>query len=66
LISGLPHQTLEQWQTLEAAVAIAPTHISIYDLQIEAVTAFGRYYQPIVQPLTMTPQYKCTVRVGKF
>ena len=52
LISGLPHQTLEQWQaTLDAAVAIAPTHISIYDLQIEPVTAFGRYYQPGVQPL---------------
>ena len=52
LISGLPHQTLEQWQaTLDAAVALAPTHISIYDLQIEPVTAFGRYYQPGVQPL---------------
>ena len=52
LISGLPQQTLEQWQaTLEAAVAIAPTHISVYDLTIEAGTAFGRYYQPGVQPL---------------
>jgi len=52
LISGLPHQTLEQWQgSLEAAVAIAPTHISIYDLTIEPGTAFGRYYQPGVQPL---------------
>jgi len=52
LISGLPHQTLEQWQdSLAAAVAIAPTHLSIYDLTIEPVTAFGRYYQPGVQPL---------------
>ena len=52
LISGLPHQTLEQWQvTLETAVAIAPNHISIYDLTIEPVTAFGRYYQPGVHPL---------------
>jgi oxygen-independent coproporphyrinogen-3 oxidase len=52
LISGLPHQTLEQWQeSLEAAVAIAPTHISIYDLTIEPGTAFSRYYQPGVQPL---------------
>jgi oxygen-independent coproporphyrinogen-3 oxidase len=52
LISGLPHQTLEQWQeSLEAAVAIAPTHISIYDLQVEAVTAFGRQYQPGAKPL---------------
>ena len=52
LISGLPHQTLEHWQaTLEAAIAIAPNHISIYDLTIEPVTAFGRSYQPGVQPL---------------
>lgn len=52
LISGLPHQTLEQWQeSLAAAVAIAPTHISIYDLTVEPGTAFGRYYQPGVQPL---------------
>lgn len=52
LISGLPHQTLEQWQdSIETAVAIAPTHISIYDLTIEPGTAFGRYYQPGVQPL---------------
>jgi len=52
LISGLPHQTLEQWQaTLETAMAIAPNHISIYDLTIEPVTAFGRYYQPGVHPL---------------
>lgn len=52
LISGLPHQTLVGWQeTLDAAVAIAPHHISIYDLTIEPVTAFGRYYQPGNHPL---------------
>lgn len=52
LISGLPNQSLEQWQaSLDFAYAIAPTHISIYDLTIEAGTAFGRYYQPGVQPL---------------
>lgn len=52
LISGLPHQTLEQWQqSLEMAVAIASNHISIYDLQIEPVTAFGRQYQPGAKPL---------------
>ena len=45
LISGLPHQTLAQWQeSLTTAVKIAPNHISIYDLTIEPVTAFGRYY----------------------
>ncbi|HEY9694235.1 MAG TPA: radical SAM family heme chaperone HemW [Oculatellaceae cyanobacterium] len=52
LISGLPHQTLAQWQTsLETAVAIAPNHISIYDLIIESVTAFGRQYHPGDKPL---------------
>ncbi|MBV9389774.1 MAG: coproporphyrinogen III oxidase [Chroococcidiopsidaceae cyanobacterium CP_BM_ER_R8_30] len=52
LISGLPHQTLAHWDaTLEAAMVIAPTHISIYDLTIEPVTAFGRYYQAGVYPL---------------
>lgn len=52
LISGLPHQTLAQWQeSLTMAVKIAPNHISIYDLTIEPRTAFGRYYQPGVSPL---------------
>lgn len=52
LISGLPHQTLEHWQaSLEAGVAISPTHISSYDLVVEPVTAFGRYYQPGNSPL---------------
>lgn len=61
LISGLPHQTLDHWQeTLEAAVAIAPTHISIYDLTVEPGTAFGRYYQPGTQPL---PSDETTVQM---
>lgn len=52
LISGLPHQSIEQWQTtLETAVTVSPNHISIYDLTIEAGTAFGRYYQPGDNPL---------------
>ena len=52
LISGLPHQTLEQWQaSLKAAVEIAPTHLSSYDLIVEPVTAFGRYFQAGAQPL---------------
>lgn len=52
LISGLPKQTIAQWQeSLEKAVAIKPTHISVYDLIIEDGTAFGRYYQPGSQPL---------------
>lgn len=52
LISGLPHQTIEQWQAnLETAITVSPNHISIYDLTIEAGTAFGRYYQPGDNPL---------------
>jgi oxygen-independent coproporphyrinogen-3 oxidase len=52
LISGLPHQTLDQWQeSLEAAVNLAPTHISCYDLIVEPVTAFGRLYVPGTKPL---------------
>ena len=52
LISGLPHQSLEQWQdSLNQALGTMPTHISIYDLTIEPGTAFGRYYQPGDEPL---------------
>lgn len=52
LISGLPHQTIEHWQeSLQLAIALMPTHISVYDLTVEAGTAFDRWYQPGVQPL---------------
>lgn len=52
LISGLPQQTLEQWQfSLETAIAIAPKHLSCYDLVLEPVTAFGKQYQPGERPL---------------
>ena len=52
LISGLPHQTLAQWEdSLERAIALAPQHISGYDLVLEPVTAFGRQYQPGETPL---------------
>jgi putative oxygen-independent coproporphyrinogen III oxidase len=52
LISGLPHQTYQMWQdSLEKAVGLAPTHISVYDLIVEPVTAFGRQYQPGSKPL---------------
>ncbi|PAX60533.1 radical SAM family heme chaperone HemW [Brunnivagina elsteri] len=52
LISGLPKQSLQMWQeSLEKAIALAPTHISIYDLTIEPGTAFGRYYKPGDKPL---------------
>jgi putative oxygen-independent coproporphyrinogen III oxidase len=52
VISGLPYQTLAQWQaSLESAVKISPTHLSSYDLVVEPITAFGRYFQPGEQPL---------------
>ncbi|KYC42679.1 coproporphyrinogen III oxidase [Scytonema hofmannii PCC 7110] len=52
LISGLPHQTLDRWEeSLEKAIALSPTHISIYDLTIEPQTPFGRYYKPGDRPL---------------
>lgn len=52
LISGLPNQTMEEWQeSLVAAVEIAPHHISCYDLVVEPVTAFGRKYNPGQNPL---------------
>ncbi|MEH2377519.1 MAG: radical SAM family heme chaperone HemW [Nostoc sp.] len=61
LISGLPHQSLDQWQdSLEKAVVLVPTHISIYDLTIEPGTAFGRYYKPGDTPL---PTDEATVKM---
>ncbi len=52
LISGLPHQSLEDWQqSLQAVLEISPPHLSVYDLIVEPVTAFGRYYQPGEAPL---------------
>ena len=52
LISGLPHQTLKHCQTsLDTAIAIAPKHLSCYDLVLEPVTAFGKQYQPGKTPL---------------
>jgi oxygen-independent coproporphyrinogen-3 oxidase len=52
LISGLPQQSEQQWQqSLETAIAIAPQHLSCYDLVLEPVTAFGKQYQPGETPL---------------
>lgn len=42
LISSLPHQTLEMWEaSLKHAVKANPTHVSVYDLQVEQGTKFG-------------------------
>jgi oxygen-independent coproporphyrinogen-3 oxidase len=52
LISGLPHQTLQQWQdSLEQAIVLNPHHLSCYDLTIESMTPFGRQYKPGQHPL---------------
>jgi putative oxygen-independent coproporphyrinogen III oxidase len=52
LISGLPQQTLTQWESsLAAALALAPAHISCYDLIVEAQTPFAKQYQPGDTPL---------------
>lgn len=45
LISGLPHQIPEDWQTsLEKAIAAAPQHLSVYDLTVEPNTVFHKRY----------------------
>lgn len=43
LIYGWPGQTPELWRRdLEAAIALAPDHLSCYQLTVESATAFGR------------------------
>jgi oxygen-independent coproporphyrinogen-3 oxidase len=52
LISGLPHQTLADWQdSLMQAIALEPVHLSCYDLTIETGTPFSRQYRPGNRPL---------------
>lgn len=42
LISSLPHQTLEMWgESLKLTVEAQPTHVSVYDLQVEQGTKFA-------------------------
>lgn len=44
LISSLPHQTSEMWEeSLRLAVEARPTHVSVYDLQVEQGTKFGQW-----------------------
>lgn len=43
---------MKEWKnSLSAAVAASPSHLSIYDLQIEEKTAFSRWYSPGEGPL---------------
>jgi putative oxygen-independent coproporphyrinogen III oxidase len=52
LMSGLPGLTEATWEaSLNAALDAAPTHLSVYDLQIEEHTPFARQYRPGVAPL---------------
>lgn len=57
LISSLPGLSLDLWQeTLEKAAASGCSHVSVYDLQVEDKTAFGRWYSPGVFPLPTDQQ----------
>ncbi|XP_039133650.1 heme chaperone HemW [Dioscorea cayenensis subsp. rotundata] len=52
LISSLPHQTEAMWaESLKCAVSARPTHVSVYDLQVEQGTKFGQLYKPGEFPL---------------
>jgi coproporphyrinogen III oxidase-like Fe-S oxidoreductase len=52
LISGLPQQSIENWEaSLKCAIDLNPTHISCYDLIVEAQTPFAKQYQPGDKPL---------------
>ncbi|KAG6479839.1 heme chaperone HemW-like [Zingiber officinale] len=57
LISSLPHQTRDMWEeSLRCAIHARPTHLSIYDLQIEQGTKFGQLYSPGEFPLPTESQ----------
>ena len=46
LISGLPDQTEQDWTaSLQQAIAIAPQHLSCYDMVLEPLTVFGKQEQ---------------------
>ncbi|YAI82077.1 MAG: radical SAM family heme chaperone HemW [cyanobacterium endosymbiont of Rhopalodia sterrenbergii] len=66
LISGLPNQTLNDWQiSLETAIKIDPPHLSCYDLVLEPVTVFGKRYQPGKSPLPTDDITAKMYRVGQ-
>ena len=52
LIGGLPFQTRDSWQaSLHAATECGAHHVSVYDLQVEPGTAYGKWYEAGVHPL---------------
>ncbi|HZG37569.1 MAG TPA: radical SAM family heme chaperone HemW [Nodosilinea sp.] len=66
LISGLPHQTLADWETgLTKAVALHPHHLSIYDLTVEPQTVFAQRYQPGAAPLPTDEQTATMYRLAQ-
>ncbi|GMN58523.1 hypothetical protein TIFTF001_027618 [Ficus carica] len=57
LISSLPHQTPEMWEeSLRLTIEAGPTHVSVYDLQVEQGTKFGLLYTPGEFPLPSDSQ----------
>ncbi|XP_059642282.1 uncharacterized protein LOC132284214 [Cornus florida] len=57
LISSLPHQTPEMWEeSLRLTIEAQPTHVSVYDLQVEQGTKFGILYTPGESPLPSETQ----------
>ncbi|KAF5184091.1 Oxygen-independent coproporphyrinogen iii oxidase [Thalictrum thalictroides] len=57
LISSLPHQTTEMWEeSMELTIQASPTHVSVYDLQVEQGTKFGSLYTPGEFPLPSDTQ----------
>ena len=67
LISGLPHQTIADWQTaLETAIAFGPQHLSIYDLTVEPNTVFHRRYTAGQAPLPTDDQTTAMYRLAQF
>lgn len=64
LISGLPGQSLADWRaSLEAAIALQPTHVSAYDLVIEPTTVFGKRYAAGIGPL---PEDEATAQMYRL
>jgi len=52
LISGLPQLTRDKWRhSLQEAVKAGPSHVSVYDLQVEEGTPFARWYNQGQSPL---------------
>ncbi len=64
LISGLPEQTLKDWEySLKTLLKINPNHVSIYDLIVEDKTPFSRYYTPGESPL---PSEETTIQMYRL